>query len=1080
LSGATAWGQSSQATLQGQVTNQSSGEPIASALVIQRNLLTSSQGYRYTNEQGFYSFPALAPGTYSVRVDALGFQAEERAPVELPVAARMELNFALLAGPDRPPPGASSTPRLGENPKNILAIMYGADAAVPQAVLVRLPVSQVETLVGSISSLIDENKILELPLAGRDVYTLLVVQPDVSSDNATARGLGFSVNGQPAASSNFLLDGVDNNDLQVSGPAARVSADAVKEYRMGTNNFTAEFGRVSGTIANVITQSGTNQLHGTAFEFFNHDKLNANSFDNNWRGLLKEPLQLHQFGGSLGGPLRRERLFFFANFEQQRSTTESQPVWYRVPSPRLVASASEGSLARQLLSRFPPPAGMQIPTDPDSAGLNFSFPLSQRSNFAMGRADYSLPDGRRLSARYVFSQQTDEDFLAHLYEGFNASLVLRGQNVSLNYTADLHGGTNELKFGMNRNSVSLLRPHPEIPFLFSGDGIVLPGSDSGSDFFYRDTVLHLLDNFSRLSGRHALKFGLEWRPYLHDSLFSPARDGAVGFSSVYDFLADRPSLLRIAVQRESGLPAADQDFWRYYFQNESAAFFQDDWKLARRLTLNFGIRWEYFGSPEPRKGTVDYNFVFGQGRTPGERIAAGRLAAGRLFAPDRNNFAPRFGFAIDLLGSGRSVLRGGYGIFFDRIFNSFWADARSNSVALRDLVNAPGQPPQFQYTLPIRSGVPPATRINPASSVAVDQELRTPYAQGWFLGLQQELTANLLLEVNHTGAAGRKLAAADIVNRIRSLPSTPQNFEGRFNPNAPDINFRSNQGHSDHLALQVALNRRWSRGFQFQASYTYGRTRDVQSDPFGRRTGTQADRRSSLSDTSFFTSVASFARQLDPNADYSHSDFDQNHNLVFNFIAQTPYVPGSTRLFSGWQVAALAGFRSGFPFSVISGAPGTVPPGEIPFYVEPGSGLLRFNRADYWGENAGEAFLDNPSEIPGGLVLLDAERFEKPAYNRLGNMPRNAFRGPGFWNVDFSLSRSFPMSRLGEGASVQFRMEFFNLFNHTNLNNPENLLESPTFGQASYGRQGVGSSQPSAAPLNEKPRRVQLALKLYF
>jgi len=293
LPGATAgWGQSSQATLQGQVINQASGQPIARALVIQRNLLTSSQGYRYTNEQGFYAFPALAPGTYSVRVDALGFQAEERAPVELPVAGRIELNFALLAGgPAQPPPGAATTPRLGANPANILAIMYGADAAIPQAVLVRLPVSQVETLVGSISSLIDENKILELPLSGRDVYTLLVVQPNVSSDNATARGLGFSVNGQQSASSNFLLDGVDNNDLQVTGPATGVSADAVKEYRMSTNNFTAEFGRVSGTIANVITRSGTNQLHGTLFEFFNHHRLNANSFGNNPVGQPREPVR---------------------------------------------------------------------------------------------------------------------------------------------------------------------------------------------------------------------------------------------------------------------------------------------------------------------------------------------------------------------------------------------------------------------------------------------------------------------------------------------------------------------------------------------------------------------------------------------------------------------------------------------------------------------------------------------------------------------------------------------------------------------------------------------------------------------
>ena len=296
--------QSSQASLQGQVIDQATGGSIARALVIQRNLLTNTQGYRYSNDQGYFSFPALQPGTYTVRTDALGFQPEERSPVELPVASRIELNFALIRSTGAPAatPSAPAAPRLGENPRNILAIMYGADAAVPQAVLVRLPVSQIETLIGSISSLIDENKILELPMAlPRDVYTLLVLQPNVSSDNATARGLGFSVNGQQASSSNFFLDGVDNNDLQVTGPATKVSADAVKEYRMSTNNFTAEFGRSSGTIANAITRSGTNRFHGSLFEFTVHDQLNANLFSNNWQGDPKLPLQQNQFGGIIGG-----------------------------------------------------------------------------------------------------------------------------------------------------------------------------------------------------------------------------------------------------------------------------------------------------------------------------------------------------------------------------------------------------------------------------------------------------------------------------------------------------------------------------------------------------------------------------------------------------------------------------------------------------------------------------------------------------------------------------------------------------------------------------------------------------------
>jgi hypothetical protein len=180
--------------------------------------------------------------------------------------------------------------------------MYGADAAVPQAIMINLPVSFTETLVGSLSSLIDETRIRELPLAGRDVYTLLVLQPGVTSDNAAGRGLGFAVHGQRAGNSNFLLDGVDNNDLLVTGPAARVSAEAVQEYRLNTSNFTAEFGRASGFIANAITRSGTNQLHGTLFDYFNHDRLNANSFSYNWQDVSRPPFRQNQYGGVLGGP----------------------------------------------------------------------------------------------------------------------------------------------------------------------------------------------------------------------------------------------------------------------------------------------------------------------------------------------------------------------------------------------------------------------------------------------------------------------------------------------------------------------------------------------------------------------------------------------------------------------------------------------------------------------------------------------------------------------------------------------------------------------------------------------------------
>jgi hypothetical protein len=262
----------------------------------------------------------------------------------------------------------------------------------------------------------------------------------------------------------------------------------------------------------------------------------------------------------------------------------------------------------------------------------------------------------------------------------------------------------------------------------------------------------------------------------------------------------------------------------------------------------------------------------------------------------------------------------------------------------------------------------------------------------------------------------------------------------------------------------------------------------VQSDPLGHSTNTDfADRIGRLSDFSpFLSNHPAFVRQFDAQGDYGNAAFDQRHNLVFNFIAQIPQQLGVPSIFVGWQAAAIAGFRSGFPFTVTSRVPNPsgppAPSGFHDVYAEPGRGLLINNRADYLGSEESGAFLPEPTPVEGGLILLDATRFAAPPTNRVGHASRNEFHGPGFWNVDFSLSRRFLIPRIGERFSLQFRVEFFNVFNHTNLGNPNPRLNSlePPFGRASYGRVGTSSASPAASSLNEQPRRIQFALRLGF
>ena len=1085
--------QSSQAVLQGRVVG-GNGMPVNRALVLLRNLATNTQAYRYSNEQGLYYFSAVSPGSYSVRVDALGNRPEERSPVELAVAARLELDFALMASAAAPSPAAVPGPAgLGAGarptPANVLSVMYGADAAVPQALIITLPIPITETLVASLSSLIDETRILELPLSGRDVYTLLVLQPGVTSDGATARGLGFSVSGQRVASSNFLLDGVDNNDPTITGRATKVSADAVKEYRMTTSNWTAEYGRASGFIANAITRSGTNAFHGTLFSFFNHDRLNANTFENNRLGVERLPSRNTQMGASVGGPVWRDRLFFFANLERARRSTENQPFRLFVPSPLFVASLPQGSIAEEVLRRFPPPDGDPLPADHPYFGYVVSrdvvFPSLARDTLGLGRLDYSSLDGRdRFTARYSFSQSTAEDFLFSVYPDLNAPLVVRGQNLALNYTRELGGRSNELKFGYGRNTVRFLRPHPDVPAMLTFDGISLPGSETPFDYSFKDSSVHILDNFSRLTGRHALVFGAELRLARHDSLTDPAHDGIYNFDSIFDFLFDNPRLLFISLNRlTAGIPA-DADFRRQYLQKDFGIFLQDNIQLTPRLTVNLGVRYENFGVPNPREASRDFNFLLGDGTNPGDRIAAGGLAEGTLFGTDRNNIAPRIGFAFDLFGDRSTVVRGAYGLFYDRIFNNIWLDARNNNFTFQTLANFANRDPQFQFSLPASAGVLPVSRLQPATTVLVDNALRTPYSQSWFVGVQRELTPNLIVEVTQTGSLGRKLVTADLLNRAFSVPFA-ERLNGRYNPDFGDISYRANQGLSNFLALEVSLNRRFSGGVQFQVSYTYSRTRDMQSDPLVQPgLSAQKSATSNLASDAFFQIKSGFTRQFDPRADYGRSDFDQTHNLVFSSVAQSPRFNGWLRFLSDWQAAALLGIRSGFPFSVHTGnscpTPDT-PVSECRAVSFPQSGgVLVRNRADFVGGSYDEAFLDSRPGIPGGVLLLDESKFRPPAPNSIGNLPRNVFRGPGFWNVDFGLSRSVAFPPLGEQGRLQFRAELFNLFNHTNLNNPDRSLDSPAFGEATFGRQGFGSTQISASPLDEQPRRLQLALKVLF
>lgn len=577
------------------------------------------------------------------------------------------------------------------------------------------------------------------------------------------------------------------------------------------------------------------------------------------------------------------------------------------------------------------------------------------------------------------------------------------------------------------------------------------------------------DNYRLIRGRHSLAAGGEWRHLAQDSLLSPARDGYFLFNSWFDFLRDNPQYLLLALDPRTGLPPASSDFWRYHGQRDAALFVHDTLKVTSRLVLNAGLRYEYFGAPGRRKGPTDVNYVLGPGSTLGERVRAGGLQTAELYRSDALNFSPRLGFALDVFGDARTVLRGGAGVFFDRPFSTFWLDSRLDATAVQLVMS--GVPPDFHYTLPASKAVTavPAAALQPQNVVAVDQALRTPYASSWFLGLQRQVTRALLVEVNYAGSHGSRLLTADTVNRLWSLPATAQDSSGRFNPAVADISWRSNEGYSSFAALQVAVRHYWAHNVQFHASYTLSRTRDAQSDPL-LRNPLESESSRSLLNPSFYQVAASFARQFDAPSEYGRSDFDQAQSLTWALVVETPRLRGAFTPLGAWQVSALCGLRSGFPFSVYS----------TDLNVLPGSGLVLPNRAVFGGSQESQAFLSAPRAVPGGSLLLDASQFRAPAEGQMSPTPRNAFRAPGFWNVDASLARAFALPRLGDRLRLQLRADFFNFFNHANLGTPNFYLEAQDFGQAMVGRKGYRSAVPTVLPLDEQPRRIQFALKASF
>lgn len=1062
--------QSTQAYLTGSVTDSITGLAIASASISCHSLNSGAAIPERSSASGRFTFAALSPGQYSIRIDAPGYQSQELHLLELPIAGRLDLEFRLRPENDVWEARQYQSYLLPDSHQ--VLTFYGPDLDTSRVASFASSHGTIANLETSVSSVIDSRDLSELPLTGRDAYALLVLLPGVTADTTTARGLGFSVNGQRASSANYLLDGLENNNLLVTGPLGVVAPEALEEYRISTNNFSAEFGRTSGFLANAISRSGANEWHGMAYLHLKNEILNANGFQENTQGIARAPLKELQPGFTVSGPILRKRLFASGSLQLERFRGRNDPQQFGLPTAQFIASTNPASIAGALLREFPAAA---VPTGPGDTGLvTLAPPVQLDQVMGLARLDY-LSGEYRLFARAALDRERQPDLLYNPYPGFSSPFHRGSLAVGAGWTWQIGSSlTEELRAGRTGDASRYDRPHSEVPILELGVNgtavngnpyaIDLPGS--ASSFGYRDLSQNweAVENLSWVSGRHTWKFGGGFLERTAESAFTEERDGIYQFDTLDTFKAGFPQYLYAAYDR-AGMGIQPVPYNRTYRAWQFDAFAQDAFRATPRLTLSYGIRYDRFGAPANVGPAKDFLLALGPGSSFVERLQGLHyqpIGSGNqpLFDTGNGNVSPRFGFSYDLGGTGQTIVRGSYGIFYDRPFDNLWQIVSIN----RQIAGV------WSFIGPVSSLSPALAEsqgmLSPSSQYhnlqLFQPNLRNPTIQSAFLGIRRNLADGIVLEVNGLASRGRTLWTTDIVNRSFSVIPSPTNQNGRYasDPEFGDVDYRSNQGQSDYTAVTSVLRFR-RRRLNGQISYTWSHSIDNQSDPLA---GIFEDyNQAGIAAKPDSITEAAFTQQFASRTDRANSDFDQRHNLVFFAVYSLP-----TKLLHGWQVSGLGAIRSGLPFTVYAPPMATVTSGAF----------LVNQRANLTGPSL--AFSPEVTNIPGGKILLNSAAFADPGPGMIGNTGRNAFAGPGLVSADFSLSRQVQLSSTNERRQAVLRADFYNILNHANLNNPQSYLTGDRFGQALYGREEKNSGLPVLAPLNETARQIQLFLRFEF
>jgi hypothetical protein len=1164
----------------GQVTD-TTGALVSGVEIKLTNSATGEVRTTVTTPAGSYNFPALPiVGAYTLEVAAKGFKSVKVQNIVISVGTVTSRDIKLEVG------------------------------TANEQVTVEAGAQLVQTEDSSLSQNVDRRVWQDMPLEDRNSNDFISMLP--GSEPAAAAGLitdrGPAVNGTRSGSGNFMVEGFDNNDQGLGGGGTlygtggsntSISPDAIEEYRVIAGTPSAEYGKAGGFVTDTVLKGGTNQWHGSLFEYNRIQALAANSWFSN-HNASQDHLIRNQFGGSVGGPIVKDKTFFYFTAEAHRLRVGS-PLTGDSYTPDFVNFVQTGGFENFIetspngmcnnaafVGAINATFGTANPVGPcpgafaanattgpvfNKMSASQALPLCATgasnctnltanaqglwtggvaNNFVNGLALPGLTYPVNVYGQVTVSQpeiinqmrysskvdhkltSKDQLNMSYLYDNVDTTVPFAGNVEDFGPTDYVHGRAQNAGVTwshtfsptiLNQARMAYVRHTSNFPGDPSVDGMPSTlvafdepsigfGNNAGIPQFFTENEFIYKDDLSVTKGKHNFKGGAEYRRTRNGSSFDSYKNGynidadtedlltdATFTNNVENYFIGGPVFGSIIETFASLNPQTGQlpVYYRGFRANEVAMYIQDDWRIRPRLTVNLGVRWEYFGVPHNFQSGLDSNFYTGipveqPNPCPASPACSGApnpfypaststfygaFATGNvqqrdhnLWNKDLNNFGPRLGFAYDALGNQKLVIRGGFGVNYDRVYNNVFENIRFNPPFF-----AIGELGSFGNGTPVTNTIAAPLVTYPYTGTssflnypltpsirAMDQNIVTPYYEQAHLGFQYQIGKDFLWESNYVGTFGHKLTDIEGRNTYDGRFLTGNGFDATpVNPNYGNISFRTNCCDSNYHGFQNTLRKRFSSGLEFNANYTYAKAMDDVSDAFTTKNAGGA---------------AYPTDSQNPHLDYGPADFDVRHRVVASFVYDLPFAK-SNRWIGGWNVSGIVSWQTGANFSIINSSVDSNADGQfndravytgsgkltndIHHHQEAWRGYLTPNNPDgtnnAWGTLNGT--IPCPATVNGGYWCQGTA---------LGQMERNTLTGPAFFNTDFGVKKTF---KITERATVRFDANFFNIFNHPNFQlQPADVdLNTTTFGQASA---TLNNTQTGG------PRITQLALRFDF